>query len=144
MMGDHLVKSWSRTQDAVTLSSAEAELTALGKLAMEVLGVRSMASEWKMTDGVAASVLWADASAALSIAKRQGAGKMRHINVKTLWLQEKAVQDVLSYSKIKGEDNPSDGLTKHVRKELAEKYAKTINMKLSTDRATTGLNLASQ
>ena len=69
---------------------------------------------------------------------------MRHINVKTLWLQEKAVQDVLSYSKIKGEDNPSDGLTKHVRKELAAKYAKTINMKLSTDRATTGLNLASQ
>ena len=103
-----------------------------------------MASEWKMTDGAAASVLWADASAALSIAKRQGAGKMRHINAKTLWLQENAVQDVLSYSKIKGEDNPSDGLTKHVRKELAEKYAKTISMRLSTDRASTGLNLASQ
>ena len=81
MMGSHLVKSWSRTQDAVTLSSAEAELTALGKLAMETLGVRSMATEWDMTDGKSASVLWADASAALSIAKRQGAGKMRHINV---------------------------------------------------------------
>ena len=37
MMGNHLVKAWSRTQDAVTLSSAEAELVALGKLAMEVL-----------------------------------------------------------------------------------------------------------
>ena len=144
MMGSHLVKSWSRTQDAVTLSSAEAELTALGKLAMETLGVRSMATEWDMTDGKSASVLWADASAALSIAKRQGAGKMRHINVKTLWLQEKAVQDELTYSKIKGEDNPSDGLTKHVRKELAEKYAKIVGMKLSTDRASTGLSLAGQ
>ena len=144
MMGSHLVKSWSRTQDAVTLSSAEAELTALGKLAMEMLGVRSMTAEWTMTDGSSASVLWADASAALSIAKRQGAGKMRHINVKTLWLQEKAVQDVLAYSKIKGEENPADGLTKHVRKELAEKYAKTIGMKLSTDRASTGLTLVSQ
>ena len=48
MMGNHLVKSWSRTQDAVTLSSAEAELVALGKLAMEVLGVRSMATEWQI------------------------------------------------------------------------------------------------
>ena len=144
MMGSHLVKSWSRTQDAVTLSSAEAELTALGKLAMEMLGVRSMTAEWTMTDGSSASVLWADASAALSIAKRQGAGKMRHINVKTLWLQEKVVQDVLAYSKIKGEENPADGLTKHVRKGLAEKYAKTVGMKLSTDRASTGLTLVSQ
>ena len=138
------MKCWSCTQDAVTLNSVEAELTALGKLAMETLGVRSMATEWDMTDGKSASVLWADASAALSIAKRQGAGKMRHINVKTLWLQEKAVQDELTYSKIKGEDNPSEGLAKHVRKELAEKYAKVVGMKLSTDRASTGLNLASQ
>ena len=42
MLGAHLVKSWSRTQDSVTLSSAEAELVALGKLAMETLGIRSM------------------------------------------------------------------------------------------------------
>ena len=34
MLGSQLVKSWSRTQDSVTLSSAEAELVALGKLAI--------------------------------------------------------------------------------------------------------------
>ena len=86
----------------------------------------------------------ADASAALSIAKRQGDGKMRHIDVKSLWLQEKEVQKILSYSEIKGEDNPSDGLTKHVRQELAAKYAATLSMRLSADRARTGLQLASQ
>ena len=100
MIGDHLIKSWSRTQDAVTLSSAEAELVALGKLAMEMLGVRSMAREWRMTAGVMPSQLYADASAALSIAKRQGAGKMRHINVESLWLHEKELQQVLEYVKV--------------------------------------------
>ena len=35
MIGHHLIKTWSRTQDAITLSSVEAELVALGKLAME-------------------------------------------------------------------------------------------------------------
>ena len=30
-------------------SSAEAELVALGKLAMEILGVRSMSEEWKLS-----------------------------------------------------------------------------------------------
>ena len=48
-LGTHLVKSWSRTQDSVTLSSAEAELVALGKLAMESLGIRSMCREWGLT-----------------------------------------------------------------------------------------------
>ena len=46
MLGAHLVKSWSRTQDSVTLSSAEAELVALGKLVMESLGIRSICREW--------------------------------------------------------------------------------------------------
>ena len=117
MIGSHLVKSWCRTQDSVTLSSAEAELVALGKLAMEALGIRTMCREWQLAAEGQASKLYADASAALSIAKRQGAGKMRHINVKSLWLQEKAVQEELSYEKIRGEDNPSDGLTKHVTQE---------------------------
>ena len=48
MLGSHLIKSWSRTQDAVTQSSAEAELVALGKFAMEMLGVRSMCREWQL------------------------------------------------------------------------------------------------
>ena len=49
MRGRHLIKAWSRTQDSITLSSAEAELVALGKLAMEALGVRSMCEEWGMS-----------------------------------------------------------------------------------------------
>ena len=48
VVGSHLIKSWSRTQDGAALSSAEAELVALGKLAMEMLGVRSMMHEWNM------------------------------------------------------------------------------------------------
>ena len=72
MLGAHLAKSWSRTQDSVTLSSAEAELVALGKLAMDTLGIRSMCREWELTDGGQASTLYADASAALSIAKDRG------------------------------------------------------------------------
>ena len=111
---------------------------------METLGIKSMCREWELTEEGKASTLYADASAALSIAKRQGAGKMRHINVKSLWLQEKELQKELSYEKIKGEDNPADGLTKHVRQELAAKYARTVYMKLSGDRASAGLHLASQ
>lgn len=91
------MKAWRRTQDSITLSSAEAELIALGKLAMEVIGIRTICEEWGMSRPEYTSDLFADASAALSIAKRQGAGKMRHINVKSFWLQAKAAQQVLKY-----------------------------------------------
>ena len=47
---------------------------ALSKLAMELLGIRSMAAEWKIVKEGVTCQLYTDASAALSIAKRQGAG----------------------------------------------------------------------
>ena len=142
MRGRHLIKAWSRTQDSITLSSAEAELVALGKLAMEALGVRSMCEEWGMSRAEDATELYADASAALSIANRQGAGKMRHINVKSLWLQAKEVQQILKYRKVKGQENPSDGLTKHVRRELLDKYLNIENLEIKSDRADASLKLA--
>ena len=74
MVGSHLIKSWSRTKDSVTLSSAGAQLLALGKLAMEMLGARSMTQEWGITADGIPSKLRADVSAALSITKRLGAG----------------------------------------------------------------------
>ena len=94
-----------------------------------------MALKWEVVKEGCACQLYALASAALGTAKRQGTGKMRHINVRTLWLQEKAVQKVLEYQKFRGEDNPADGLTKHVRQELAQQYARATRTRLGLDRA---------
>ena len=66
-----------------------------------------MCEEWHMSRADQTSDLLADASAALSIAKRQGAGKMRHINVKSLWLQDKSMQMILNYKKVNGGRQPS-------------------------------------
>ena len=41
MIGEHVIKSWSRTQKAITLSSGEAELVALVAGMSEGLGIRS-------------------------------------------------------------------------------------------------------
>ena len=44
-LGARLLKTWSRTHESVPVSSAEAELVALSKLAADISGVRSMALE---------------------------------------------------------------------------------------------------
>ena len=46
MICDHLIKAWSRTQNNVTLSSAEAELYAMVKCTAGMLGIKSMMADW--------------------------------------------------------------------------------------------------
>ncbi len=52
------------------------------------------------------------------------------------------MQRVLAYDKDKGEDNPSDGLTKHVKQELIDKYLKIEGLEIRQDRADASLKLA--
>ena len=87
MRGDHHIKSWSVTQKRVTLSSAEAELGALVKTSTEVIGILQMA------EGLGRSTtaeVYVDSSAALAVVNRKGCGKLRHVRVGQLWVQEVA------------------------------------------------------
>ena len=72
MIGSHFIKGWARTQNHVTLSSAEAELIALVKCTAETVGVCAMMRDWGQEK---ASTIYADSSVALAVAKRKGAGK---------------------------------------------------------------------
>ena len=56
----------------------------------------------------------ADASAAIGIAQRRGVGKVRHIEVHQLWLQDRVSRGDLRIRKVDGNKNPADALTKHV------------------------------
>ena len=72
MYGSHLLLHWSRTQQTVALSSAEAELNAMCKGGQEGMAATVMADELgsEMT-----LRMRTDASAAIGVIKRQGAGK---------------------------------------------------------------------
>ena len=48
---------------------------------------------------------------------------MRHLDVGTLWLQEQQRRRVLKVVKVSRTANPADLMTKHVPKELVDKYA---------------------
>ena len=58
-----------------------------------------------------------DASAATGIANRIGSCKIRHIETNQVWLQQKVLEGHLVVSKVKGEDNLADALTKYLGKE---------------------------
>ena len=58
-------------------------------------------------------VMHTDSSAAKGIGSRRGLGKVRHIELSQLWLQEKVIAGIVILCKITGTDNISGSLTKH-------------------------------
>ena len=53
-----------------------------------------------------------DASAAVGICQRRGMGKMRHIDVGILWIQDEVSQNRVQVVKVKGTENWADNLAK--------------------------------
>ena len=75
-----------------------------------------------------------DSSAARGIAARRGLGKVRHIEVCQLWLQEKVQEGKVRLMRVKGIDNPADVLTKHVGSEVLTKHMSRLGMDRRRDR----------
>lgn len=77
---------WVATQKVVTLSSGEAELAGLVKGFAESLGLQSLALDLGFEVHVR---VYADSSAAIGVCNRSGIGRVRHLAVGQLWIQEK-------------------------------------------------------
>ena len=84
-LGGHLLKSWSKEQKHIALSSAEAELYAANKGAAEGLGLKSMAHDICIDFDLEVEI---DASAACGIMQRRGLGQVRHIDTQEFWCQK--------------------------------------------------------
>ena len=108
-MGTHMVKCWSKTQSVVALSSAEAELTGICHAAGEGLGLQAICRDL----GLEVSLrIHSDSSAAIGICRRRGLGRVRHLAVADLWLQDMLRTKYVELHNVAGCDNVSDILTK--------------------------------
>ena len=72
-----------------------------------------------------------DASAAKGIACRKGLGKVRHIEVNQLWIQDRVANGDIE---INGEENVVDILTKHVNAEDVRVHLHKTNQTLVVGR----------
>ena len=75
-------------------------------------GLLSLASELGFVGLSNIVHLGTDSSAAKTFVSRRGLGKMRHIEIRDLWLQKEVLDGKVVVSKVKGEDNPADLMTK--------------------------------
>ena len=117
----------------MALSSGEAEYASLVKAGSNLLGVRSMMSDLGIED--VPLHLHSDSAAAIGIASRTGLGKLRHLEVHLLWIQQHIRNKVFKLSKVPGKENPADLLTKHLGQEDMWKHGGAMRMRLCEGRA---------
>ena len=123
LWGSCCLKSYSKTQGTIAQSSAESELIAIVKAACEALGTVSLAEDFGLKLRVRLHV---DAAAALGILERQGVGRVRHLDIGMLWLQESQLRRMVELTKVWGTSNPADLMTKHVAIDLVDKYSQQL------------------
>ena len=112
MLGAHCIKTWSVTQRAHALSNAEAMFYAMIEAVIRAKGLRHLAVEVGFVDLENVVHIGTDSSAAKSFVGRQGLGKMKHLEIRDLWLQKEVHKGRVVVHKVLGTENPSDLGTK--------------------------------
>ena len=114
--GSHVIRSWSTNQAVIALSSGEAEYYAMVKATSQAIGIKNMMRDLGEEIEEPISIK-TDASAAIGIVSRIGVGKVRHIEVNQLWLQEKVYKGEVVIEKVDTKCNLADALTKPLSEE---------------------------
>ena len=114
MRGMHTLKTWCATQAPVALSSAEAELVVAVRGASEGLSMQALVRDFGHECQLRVHV---DSSAAIGIVRRKDVRKIRHLDTRLLWIQERVQAGDLEVVKVAGSENPADLMTKHLSDE---------------------------
>ena len=104
-----LLHGQSTMLKTVSTSSGEAEFGGMTTAASISIGISELLKE--LNDPCTITVC-ADSSTALSICNREGPGKVRHLAVKTLWIQELVRARILKVAKVPTANNLADIGTK--------------------------------
>ena len=86
--------------------------------------------------------LFADSSAAIGICRRTGIGRVRHLAVGQLWVQERLRQGQFALYKVCGTRNPADLLTKHLPAPGVAQHLVTLGLRPEAGRAASAPGLS--
>ena len=75
-----------------------------------------------------------DSSAAKGIASRRGLGKVRHVEVNQLWIQDKVAKGEIELVKIPGNENVADALTKAIESDKIVWHMSKVRLHLKSGR----------
>ena len=88
------------------------------------MSVRALLEDWGEKYDLA---VYNASSAARGIASRRGLGKLRHVQMRYLWIQETITNNDFKLLQIGTKLNTADVCTKPVNRETCEQHMRTLN-----------------
>ena len=76
-----------------------------------------------------------DATAAIGSVRRRGLGRVRHLDVSDLWVQDKLRAGAFTLKKIPRSENPADICTKHVLRPVLDSHLPRLALEEEIGRA---------
>ena len=70
--------------------------------------------------------LWTDSSSAKAVANLRGLGKLRHVELKCLWVQDMVKERKVELKTVKGTENVADHLTKPKTREEVDMVLRNV------------------
>lgn len=114
-------------------------MIAVVKGVVEGIGLRGMLGDWREKVKV---VVCCDSGAAVSIVNRRGVGRVRHLDVGMMWIQEMREEGEVMVQKISGKGNVADQLTKYLGNKEVERGLQMLGMEVRTGRPEGAVKLA--
>ena len=133
-MNGTTIHHWSKTQSNIALSSGEAELNAAVKGVSEGIGAYELMRE--IFNDELEMKLFVDASACRGMVLRQGAGKVKHLTTKQLWVQGAIQSYGISVLKVDRAVNAADALTHPLAQGLLNRALQAMSFVLRPQRLT--------
>ena len=133
-----MVKCWAKTQAVVALNSAEAELTGLCQAAGGGLGLQSLCNDLGFSVKLR---LHTDSMAAIGICRRRGLGRVRHLAVADLWLQDRLRSGDFELCKVLGSNNVADLLTKYLDRATQDRHCASLGLDFEGGRAASAAHI---
>ena len=93
-------------------------------------GLVTLASELGFTGLEGTIRLGTDSSAAKSFVCRRGLGRMKHLQIRDLWLQKEVAEGRLVVFKTPGADNPADLMTKILGAEVIKRRLEAMSIEM--------------
>jgi len=141
MLGNCCVKHGSTLQSTIALSVGEAEYYAAVKGAGFGMQVKGLLSDWGYECELAVVT---DSNSAIGTASRQGLGKLRHVQTRYLWVQERLLRGEFVLDKVGTKSNPADIGTKPLPRLDTERLMAIMGQDFRAGRASTAKHLVYQ
>ena len=114
-----LVLSLCKSQSTVSLSSCEAELMAMTYMTAEAIMVCNvckflLGKTKREVDEFMDFIVYTDSSSAKALAQRRGVGRLKHVDLRHLWIQSCVRQKLLRLKKVGTVNNVADLNTKNL------------------------------